>query len=168
MDAVPSLPPYAHITQEATQCVGQASARYEVPELLLHSILMKENGRTGKCSRPNNNGSKDCGLAQINTDWNEFLARFKIRPEDVRDDACTNIYVSAYILRTYYNQKEGDWFKAIVSYNIGPNKWTNTRYSIGYKYATDVVNYWWGFQRWVDHQHGVYRKDAPPAYHLSK
>lgn len=168
MDAVPVLPPYAHITEEATRCAGQASSRYEVPELLLHSILMKENGRQGKCSRPNSDGTKDCGLAQINTTWNKFLSEYGIQPEDVRDNVCTNIHVSAYILRKYYNLKDGDWFKAIVSYNIGPYKWTDTRYSIGYKYATDVVNYWWGFQRWVDHQNGVYRQDAPPSYHYSK
>lgn len=156
MDAVPALPPYAHIDKEAVQCIAQASLRYDVPELLLHAILMKENGRTGKCSR-NKNGTYDCGLAQINTSWTEHFARQGIAPEYLLGHACTNIHASAYILRTNYLKKEADWFKAVVSYNIGPNNWSQERYAIGYRYARDVVAQWWGFQNWVDAKNGVQR-----------
>lgn len=162
MDATPSLPPYAHIDSVAVQCVALASARYAVPELLLHAILMKENGRTGKCSR-NNNGTYDCGLAQINTTWTSYFAKQGIQPERLLGDACTNIHASAYILRSNYNQKNADWFKAAVAYNIGPNNWNQTRYSIGYKYARDVVSRWWGFQNWVDAKNGVVRDPASKA-----
>lgn len=149
MEAVASLPPYAHITQEVVRCVAHASARYQVPELLLHSILLKENGRAGACVS-NRNGSSDCGLAQINTVWREYVERKGIPWAAVRDDACTNVHVSAYILRTYARQKQGDWFSASVAYNIGPNNWTSARYAIGYRYAADVLGTWRYLQAWVD------------------
>lgn len=159
MDAVPALPPYAHLTQEAVQCVAQASVRYDVPELLLHSILMKENGRTGKCSR-NKDGTMDCGLAQINSLWLLDFAKKGVRPEYIVHDACTNIHAGAYVLRYNYNLKR-DWFQAIVSYNIGPYRWTPERYGVGYRYASEVVRWWWGFQNWVDAKTGVKRATVP-------
>lgn len=148
MDAIPAVPPYAHVTQEAVQCIAQASLRYQVPELLLHAIIIKENGRMGKCAT-NKNGTRDCGLAQINTSWVDHFARYGVRFEHLLNDTCTNLNASAYILRDNYNKKR-DWFSAIVAYNIGPNKWTPNRYKIGHRYASDVVSQWWGFQNWVE------------------
>jgi soluble lytic murein transglycosylase-like protein len=161
MDAVASLPPYAHVNQEAVQCAAQASLRYQVPELLLHAVIVKENGRMGKCVR-NKNGSQDCGLAQINTSWIDHFAKYGVKFEHVLYDTCTNLNASAYILRDNYNKKK-DWFSAVVAYNIGPNKWTPVRYQIGYRYATDVVRYWWGFQNWVDAKNGVSRAATAPV-----
>jgi hypothetical protein len=155
MDAVPALPPYAHITQEAVQCAATASLRYDVPELLLHAILMKENGRAGQCSK-NSNGTYDCGVAQINTTWMSYFAKQGIKPEYLLGDTCTNIQAATYILRLNFNKKN-DWFHAAVAYNIGPNNWTQARYAVGYRYAQDVVSRWWGFQRWVDAKNGVQR-----------
>jgi hypothetical protein len=155
MDAIPSLPPYAHVTQEAVQCAAKASLRYDVPELLLHAILMKENGRVGKTSR-NRNGTEDLGPAQINSSQVPRFTAMGLNREYILNDFCTNIYVSAYILRENYNKKH-DWFQAIVSYNIGPNNWTQDRYRVGYNYAVGVVRYWWSFQNYVDAQHGIRR-----------
>lgn len=147
MDAVSLLPPYAHLDQEAVQCVAQASSRYDVPELLLHSILMKENGRTGKCSR-NKNGSYDCGLAQINTSWLPHFKKYGISPEILYGTTCMNIQAAGYILRWNYERKQ-DWYAATIAYNIGPYKWTAARLEIGRKYADDVLQKWWGFYEWV-------------------
>jgi soluble lytic murein transglycosylase-like protein len=160
VDVAPSLPAYAHVTEDAVRCVAQASARYEVPELLLHGILMKEGGRMGQAVR-NRNGTYDLGLAQINTSWVGHFARYGIRLEHLLYDTCTNLSASAYILKQNYNRLGGDWFKAIVAYNIGPNNWTASRYAIGYRYAVDVVRWWWGFQNWVDARHGIRRESAP-------
>lgn len=160
MDVTPSLPPYAHVTQEAVQCAAQASLRYDVPELLLHAILMRENGRVGKTSR-NRNGTEDLGPAQINSSQLAEFSKFGLKRENILNDFCTNIYVSAYILRDNFNKKGGDWFRAIVSYNIGPNNWTAERYRIGYAYAVGVVRYWWSFQNYVDAKNGVQRVNAP-------
>jgi soluble lytic murein transglycosylase-like protein len=147
MGVTPALPPYAHLDAEAVQCIAQASVRYQVPELLLHAVLLKENGRTGKCSK-NRNGTFDCGFAQINTTWFEHFARYGIRPEHLVSNSCINIQAGAYVLKDNYNKK-ADWFKAIVSYNIGPYRWTPERYAIGYKYAKDVITHWWRLHNWV-------------------
>ncbi len=158
--AIPSLPPYAHITQEAVQCIADASVRYQVPELLLHAILRKENGRMGQAVH-NKNGTYDMGLAQINTAWVPYFSKYGVGIEHLLYDTCTNLQASAYILKDSELKFQGDWFKAIVAYNIGPYNWTNERYAKGYRYATDVVNNWWGFQNWVDAQNHVTRPNAP-------
>lgn len=146
--AVPALPPYGHLTAQAVQCVADASERYQVPELLLHAILRKENGRNGHYSL-NHNGTYDLGLAQINTTWLKEFGRYGIRPEHIMNNECVNVSLSAYILRYNWGRQQRDWFKAVVAYNIGNSKWTPNRYAIGYRYAKDVVNYWWGFYRYA-------------------
>lgn len=158
--ATPSLPPYAHVTQEAVQCIADASVRYQVPELLLHAVLRKENGRMGQAVK-NANGSYDMGLAQINTTWISHFAKYGVRIEHLLYDTCTNLQASAYILKDNAIKFNGDWFKAIVAYNIGPNNWSPQRYGIGYRYASDVVKNWWGFQNWVDAQNKVKRAVVP-------
>lgn len=160
MDIQPALPPYAHVTQEAVQCIATASARYQVPELLIHAILKKENGRIGSEVR-NKNGTYDLGPAQINTIWLKKLEAFGIKREHIRDDFCTNVFVSAYILKEFNLIKKGNWFDAIVAYNIGPYKWTESRYPIGHAFASDVVSIWWGFQKVVDTNRGISRENLP-------
>lgn len=152
-----TLPPYGHISAEAVQCVASAARRYEVPELLLHAILLKENGRMGQWSA-NRNGTYDLGLAQINTAWLPHFARYGVRLEHLAYDTCTNLQASAYILKDNWLRLGGDWFKAIVAYNIGPNNWTDTRYRIGHRYASDVVSNWWRFQHWAYAQQPVSAK----------
>jgi soluble lytic murein transglycosylase-like protein len=147
MGGVPALPPYAHIDKEAVQCIAQASFRYGVPELLLHATISKENGRMGKCSR-NSNGTYDCGLAQINTSWSQHFAKQGVTLDSLVQDTCTNLYASAYILKYNYLRKH-NWVDSIIAYNIGPYRWTDARYRIGYAYATDVVSRWWGFHNWT-------------------
>lgn len=149
MDLEASLPPYAHVTAEAVQCIAQASVRYQVPELLLHAIVVKENGRMGQCSK-NKNGTFDCGLAQINTAWVPYFSKYGIKLEHILGNTCTNLFAAAYILKKNYISKNGNWFDAIVSYNIGPNNWSAPRYAVGYKYAKGVVSQWWGFQHYVE------------------
>lgn len=165
MDAVSLLPPYAHLTEEAVRCVAEASSRYGVPELLMHAVLLKENGRTGRCSRNKGRDGKketyDCGLAQINSDWSEHFKRYNIQFEHIRDNACLNIQASAYILKRYYIRKEADWFKAVVSYNIGPNNWTPPRYTVGHRYASDVVSRWWQLHHWVVANNPTISKESP-------
>jgi len=159
-----TLPPYGHLNQEAVTCVAQASVRYEVPELLLHSIILKEGGQTGRYST-NKDGSYDLGLAQINTSWLGYFAKYGVKPEDIMNQACTNVAVSAYILKYNWLHQGQDWFKAIVAYHIGNNQWTATRYKRGYGYASDVVKNWWGFYRYVQYNATV---QQPPVVSLNQ
>jgi soluble lytic murein transglycosylase-like protein len=156
-DVPPSVPPYAQLDQEAVRCIAQASSRYQVPELLLHAIVRKEGGRKG-LAVTNKNGSRDLGLAQINTVWLKELQEFNITEYQLKNDACVNLHVSGYVLRKYHNLKQ-DWFLTAVAYNIGPYNWTAERYRIGYRYAADVVRYWTELQDWVDR----YNPTAPSA-----
>jgi soluble lytic murein transglycosylase-like protein len=148
MVPVPALPPYGPIDAVAAQCIVQASSRYEVPELLLHAVIRKENGRMGRYSK-NKNGTYDFGLSQINTSWLKQFAAYGITASLLLNDTCVNISASAYILK-YNWLRQKDWFKAIVAYNIGNNNWTPERYAIGYTYAADVLHYWRAFSDYVE------------------
>lgn len=145
---MPVLPPYGVVDAVAAQCIVQASARYEVPELLLHAIIRKEGGRMGRYSS-NRDGTYDFGLAQINTKWLGHFARYGITPAVLLNDTCTNIAAAAYILKFNWQRQNGDWFKTIVAYNLGNNNWSPQRYVVGYKYAADVLVHWRAFQDYV-------------------
>lgn len=162
MVTLPALPPYAHIDKEAVQCIAQASFRYQVPELLLHAVVSKENGRTGQCSR-NRNGSYDCGLAQINTAWAPHFAKQGVPLASLVQDACTNLNASAYILKYNYLRKNQNWVDAVIAYNLGPNNWTPVRYAIGHAYAKDVVSRWWGFYNWTVANANAARSPREPS-----
>ncbi len=148
MAPVPALPPYGAIDAVAAQCIVQASSRYEVPELLLHAVIRKENGRMGRYSK-NKNGSFDFGLSQINTSWLKQFAAYGITPTLLLNDTCVNVSASAYILK-YNRLRQKDWFHATVAYNLGNNNWTEARYAIGYKYAADVWVHWKAFSDYVE------------------
>lgn len=163
MSITAALPPYGVLDQPAVQCIAEAAHRYEVPELLLHAIVSKENGRTGQCVR-NRNGSQDCGLAQINTAWAPHFARYGIMQHHITHHACTNLTAAAYILKKYQIRKGGDWFKAVVSYNIGPNEWTAKRYPIGHRYAVDVIGRWQRLHSYVVQLHHHLAQQAATAH----
>lgn len=150
MPVVASLPPYGHLNQETVQCIAQSAERYEEPELLLHSIILKEGGQTGRYSS-NKDGSYDLGLGQINTRWLGYFAKYGLTPSDIMNQSCTNVAVTAYILKYNWLHQEHDWFKAIIAYHIGNAQWTPERYRRGYQYASDVVKNWWGFYRYVQY-----------------
>lgn len=146
MPVTPSLPPYGKIDAQVNQCIVDAAVKYQVPELLIHSIILTENGTKGQCvvnrdKKTNKVLSWDCGLSQINTVQLNTLQKYGITVNHLAHDNCLNVATSAYILRQNYDLKK-DWFKATMAYNIGPYNWTDDRVKIGVKYATKVVGYW--------------------------
>ena len=144
--AKPLLPPYGHLNQQSVECVAAASRYYDVPELLLHAILQKENGRVGTMS-PNKNGTYDLGLPQINSAWVPLFAPWGIGLKELRDNACTSIYAEAWVLRYNANQVSNDWFKATMAYNVGVQTRVGGRLLTGYHYAVDVTQRWWKLHR---------------------
>lgn len=162
MGVTPALPPYAHLSQPVVQCLAEASVRYDVPELLLHAIVLKENGRDGQCRR-NTNGTLDCGLAQINSTWLTPFAKYGIELTHLRDNSCLNVNAAAYVLKTYHLIKK-DWFEATVSYNVGPNTKNADRRQIGLRYATDVFSRWG--QLWNKYL-SIQKPKAPLLYEAS-
>ncbi len=91
-------------------CIMLASQTYDVPPALLVGIYKAEGGKVGQQVK-NTNGSYDLGPMQINTLWIPELADEWGVSNDtahklVRDDACTNTNVAAWILRGHINETQ--------------------------------------------------------------
>jgi hypothetical protein len=119
-----------------TACLILASQTYSVPPAVMVGILQVEGGRVGQQVGPNDNGSYDLGPMQINTLWVPRLARYwgvsdTTAHRWIRDDACTNMGVSAWILRRHLNETSS-LSKAIAYYH-------SRTPSLGYAYKNRVV-----------------------------
>lgn len=123
--------------QIVAACILIAAQAYSVPPIVLSGIYQVEQGRVGQEVGPNKNGSYDLGPMQINTIWLPELAdhwgvsKDKAR-QMVRDDACTNIGVSAWILRQHINDT-GDLQQAVAWYHSRTHR-------IGRKYKNRVFS----------------------------
>ena len=96
------------ITTVMTACLVLAAQTYSVPSAVLLGIYQVEGGRVGQ-EVQNKNGSYDLGPMQINTIWlPELSKKWGVSKATarkwVRDDACTNVGVSAWILRSHLNE----------------------------------------------------------------
>lgn len=96
------------IAQLIASCLFLAAQTYQVPPAVMLGILSVEGGKVGQAVR-NTNGTYDLGPMQINTIWMPELAQHWGVSEAqaaqwVRDDACTNMNVSAWILRQHINE----------------------------------------------------------------
>src|SRR5690606_365353 len=118
--------PYEEITevmitaQALAVCIFAAAQTYAVPPSVLLGILHVEGGKAGQAVA-NTNGTHDLGPRQINTIWIPQLAKHWRVPEAtalrlVRDDACVNIGVGAWILRSKMNET-GSLYKGIAWYH---------------------------------------------------
>lgn len=101
-------------------CLMLAAQTYEVPPAVLVGIYKVEGGSVGQEVR-NTNGSYDMGPMQINTIWLPDLAdRWDVSTDTarrwVRDDACTNVGVAAWILGNHLKET-GSLSKAIAHYH---------------------------------------------------
>ncbi len=101
-------------------CLMLASQTYEVPPAVLVGLYKAEGGQIGQ-EVANTNGSHDLGPMQINTIWLPELAKRWGVSEGtarkwVRDDACTNVGVAAWILKGHLN-RTGNLSQAIAHYH---------------------------------------------------
>ncbi len=96
--------------KELVVCLLLAAQTYNVPPVLLAGIYKAEGGRVGQ-EVSNTNGTYDLGPMQINTLWVPVVAKkwgvsqAKARKE-LRDNACTNIEVAAWILRNHLSETQ--------------------------------------------------------------
>jgi soluble lytic murein transglycosylase-like protein len=109
------------MTKILAACLMLAAQTYSVPPAVLVGIYQVEGGTAGQAVGPNDNGSYDLGPMQINTVWIPTLAEKWGVSENtayrwVKDDPCTNMGVSAWILRTHMNET-GSLAKAIAHYH---------------------------------------------------
>lgn len=101
-------------------CLMMASQTYSVPPAVLVGIYKVEGGKIGQ-EVSNTNGSYDLGPMQINTVWVPELAdKWGVNHDTakkwIRDDACTNVSVAAWILRSHIDET-GSLSKAIANYH---------------------------------------------------
>lgn len=106
--------------QALAVCIFAAAQTYVVPPSVILGILNVEGGRIGQAVR-NTNNTYDLGPMQINTIWIPELANYwgvtrETATRRVRDDACINIGVGAWILRTKMNQT-GSLYQGIAHYH---------------------------------------------------
>ncbi len=117
-------------------CLMLASQTYSVPPAVLVGIYKVEGGKVGQ-EVQNTNGSYDLGPMQINTIWMPELAgqwgvSEKTARKWVRDDACTNVSVAAWILRGHIDET-GSLSQAIANYHSRTSHY-------GTPYKKKVVN----------------------------
>lgn len=105
-------PVVSELTPQAlAECVFTASRQHSVPPALLLGLLSAEGGTVGLATPRGANGF-DLGLLQINSSWIAPLAKMWSMPEAaaevrLRDDACANIAVGAWILQTVMKKNLG-------------------------------------------------------------
>ena len=101
-------------------CMMLASQTYSVPPAVLVGLYKAEGGQVGQ-EVVNTNGSYDLGPMQISTIWMPDLAkRWGVSKDTahkwVRDDACTNVGVAAWILKGHMDET-GNLSQAIAHYH---------------------------------------------------
>lgn len=101
-------------------CLMLASQTYSVPPAVLVGIYKAEGGVVGEASK-NTNGTYDLGPMQINTVWLPKLSEKwgvneKTAYKWVKDDACTNVSVAAWILKSHLDET-GSLSQAISNYH---------------------------------------------------
>lgn len=122
--------------QALAVCIFAAAQTYVVPPSVILGILNVEGGRIGQAVH-NTNNTYDLGPMQINTIWIPELARYwgvseRHALQEVRDDACINIGVGAWILRRKMNET-GSLYEGIANYHSA------TPY-LGHNYQRKVVS----------------------------
>lgn len=91
-------------------CLLIASQTYNVPPVLLAGIYKAEGGKVGQ-EVANTNGTHDLGPMQINTLWVPVVAKKwgvseRRARAAIRDNACTNLSVAAWILRNHLSETQ--------------------------------------------------------------
>ncbi len=91
-------------------CLMLASQTYAVPPAVLIGIYKTEGGKVGQ-EVTNTNGTFDMGPMQINSSWlPELAGKWGVTQTTarkwVRDDACTNVGVAAWILKGHMNETQ--------------------------------------------------------------
>lgn len=102
--------PYSH-------CVQWTANQFEIPEELMYSILYVERGDVnGKCMK-NNNGTEDCGPAQINDVRIGEIKQFDLDKEDMKNNPCRNIWAMGYMIRREIEKANGDIWLGVGNYH---------------------------------------------------
>ncbi|MDR3424649.1 MAG: lytic transglycosylase domain-containing protein [Alphaproteobacteria bacterium] len=140
-------------TQAFAACILLAANTYHVPAAVMIGIMHVEGGHVGQEAGPNVNGTYDLGPMQVNTRWLPMLEQnwhvgASTARQWVRDDACVNVHVAAWILRHKMDDTGSLWGGIAAYHSATP--------SIGGPYANKVIAV-------MDHK-GLVKHDVP-LYH---
>jgi len=97
IDLPPPFPPVV------MQCATYAAQEYQLPRIILLSIIKTESGGEVSATNRNTNGTVDTGIMQINSKWARHLEHklgIGNATYRVKNDVCYNIRVGAWILKT--------------------------------------------------------------------
>ena len=111
------LPP---LIQERVVCSVTAAVKYDVPANIVLAVAELENGRPGQY-RINDNGSKDIGTMQFNTNYLADLSVYGITDKDVAAAGCYPYELATWRLRNHILHDKGDlWTKAANYHSYTP------------------------------------------------
>ncbi|WP_395794152.1 lytic transglycosylase domain-containing protein [Aquimonas sp.] len=97
-------------------CIEEAASALEVSPLVLRLLYSLESGRVGHISQWGE-GNFDIGPMQINNWWLGRLSEAGITLQELRDRACVNVFVGAWIFKHELERAAGDVALAIARYH---------------------------------------------------
>ena len=109
------------------KCIVGAAQYHGVNPYLLRSILMVESRLNPKAINVNMNGTRDIGVAQINSIHLPVLQNHGIKESHLMD-GCVNTYVGAWLLRKQISRYGLNWFGIAAYHSVTPDK--NYRYQV--------------------------------------
>lgn len=108
-------------------CIQGAAKYHDLDPQLLRAILVVESRLNPKAVNRNRNGTRDIGMAQINSIHLATLAQHGIQETHLMD-ACVNTYVGAWLLRKQIARHGLNWFGVAAYHSTTPAK--NYRYQV--------------------------------------
>ena len=110
-----------------SKCIVGAAQYHGVNPYLLRAILMVESSLNPKAMNVNTNGTRDIGVAQINSIHLPVLQNHGIKESHLMD-GCVNTYVGAWLLRKQISRYGLNWFGIAAYHSVTPDK--NFRYQV--------------------------------------
>jgi soluble lytic murein transglycosylase-like protein len=101
--------------QQPNDCIAQAAAYHRVNPWIVRAIIKVESNFDASAVNKNSNGTRDVGLAQINSMHFEELNKRGIAPGDLMN-GCVSSYVAAWHLKKQIAAYGNTWF-AVGAYH---------------------------------------------------
>ena len=111
------------------QCIAGAARFHRVDPQLLKAILMVESRLNPNAVNRNTNGTRDIGVAQVNTIHLPTLEKHGISETELKD-ACVNTYVGAWLLSKQIARHGLNWFGVAAYHSTTPSKNAQYQYLV--------------------------------------
>ena len=122
--AVLAIPSHANEAR-IQACIAQAATTFDIDIVAMQVLREIEGGQEGTVSS-NDNGTVDLGPMQINSRWKSTLDKVGVSLESVRDNACVNAMVAAWIFKQEL-RATGNTIQAMARYH-SPTPYYQARY----------------------------------------